>query len=67
MYSVPIMTALNTSTLFCEPYASLRNDRPLVSCRFDVRRQFVTFGEFRPLLNNCGKVTARALKKQIFG
>jgi hypothetical protein len=66
MCPVPIMTELNTATQFCVPDASLRVDGALVSCRFGLRRQFVTFGEFRPLLNNRGKVTARALEKQIF-
>ena len=60
------MTDVVAATLFCVPYTSVRADGALVSCRLDLRRQFVTPGEFQSSLTNGGKVTARALEIHIF-
>ena len=63
---MPVMTDVVAATLFCVPHASVRDDGALVSCRFDLRRQFVTSGEFWPSLGSGGKVMARALEIPIF-
>jgi hypothetical protein len=66
MYPVPVMTDVIALSKICVFYDSLRRQRTLLSCLFELTRQFDTSDGLRRAPKSGGKVTARAPEKQIF-